>query len=681
MFITDLSGRWSCVFPALAAALVFSATPPAHAQGINLAECEGLWFSTSEDFLSQGPRLPGGPVVSDGDLLSYQVGVGTRLCARNADLMRVFDINEYDHGLDALEQIEINEKAVFIAFSTEIDSVNGAGQFTAGDLLFGNGSVVPNNALLAKFNLPRSLNLGLDAVHIEGGPTEKRELMAKLSSTSVDELRQNPGILIEILEGTNTDILFSTEGTPPSVQKPQFLDGDLLSAKNGMIVRSNNDLLPSLPSGLPQEGVDYGLDAYTPGFDQIEQRPVELFSIEIQARDGTFSDGDALTVGPGIWLRNKDLIGSLEPRDSDMGLDALAEAQTIVGGCRFYITRISEIELSRIRQSNPTTDPFAGMFDVGVTDGSGNADGDRPFGGYLRVEGTVPNWNCPEYTTHEFRVEVLQEGGLTPEPVRHPLSDGWVRDEAPCGFVSDPYGSTDYSATDTGWFRLTDYWRPAVDSCASDLSLAIWNSRPLDSTTAQIRLVLRETGMPGTEIASGWVRVRLDNKAPDDPVIALHDLGDGVPFGNQCEIAGGGDDTVIDVHGEVFDAHFDRLTLIWTGGDVGLETSVPVITRPTVPAPHAALTLARGYLSRPELQYEGSLPANSNILLARFNLSAAHRDATGGNPPIECGYTVTLRAVDRAHLGNFSPSNNSYNITSPHVSRRVSQSFCFKPAS
>ena len=198
MILPDFSGRLVCVASALATALLLSTGQAASAQGTNLAKCTGLWFSTSEDFLSQGPRLPGGPVVSDGDLLSYEIGGGTTLCARNEELLRVFDTNRYDHGLDALDKIEINQEVVFAAFSTEIDSVNGAGQFTAGDLLFTNGAVVPNNALLVRFDLPRSLNLGLDAVHIEGAPNEKRELLAKLDSTDVDQLRDNPGLLIEI---------------------------------------------------------------------------------------------------------------------------------------------------------------------------------------------------------------------------------------------------------------------------------------------------------------------------------------------------------------------------------------------------------------------------------------------------------------------------------------------------
>ena len=149
MNLPKILGRSYVVQTALAGALLLGASTAAFSQGINLAGCKGLWFSTSEDFLSQGRELPGGQVVSDGDLLSYEIGGGTRLCARNADLLRVFDIERYDHGLDAVEQIFINENAVFIAFSTEIDSVNGAAQFTAGDLLFGNGAVVPNNALLA----------------------------------------------------------------------------------------------------------------------------------------------------------------------------------------------------------------------------------------------------------------------------------------------------------------------------------------------------------------------------------------------------------------------------------------------------------------------------------------------------------------------------------------------------
>lgn len=645
--------RWRNCVAAVALSLGFGAT--AHAQQANLASCEGLWFSTSEDFRSNNRDIPGGPVISDGDLLTYVIGSGARLCARNEDLLRRFDIERFDHGLDALDQVVLSERQVIAAFSTELDSMHSAAHFTAGDLLFTSGLIIPNSALLAQFNLPRNFNLGLDAVSIEGSPQGKRDLLDKLSGVSTDEMRDNPDQLAEVLRGTNTDILFSTEGTPPDVQQPQFIDGDLLSARNGVIVRSNRDLLFDLPAGIPDRGVDYGLDAYTPFQKGAGDEFTELLSTEIQARERTFSDGDALEPGPNVFLTSKDLIADFQPRDIDMGLDALAARPGIIGRCEIFITRISEIERTRI-------DPASGLFDVGVVNGVGDPSGDKPFGGSIRVEGVVPNADCPEFTTHHFRVEVSTDGGVTFDPVLHPTSLDWRRDVAPCGSANDLYASDPQ-----GWFLLTEYWKPLLDGCSNDPSLGVWSSAPLDSTTAEIRIAM-EPILGGPQIHSASVKIRLDNKAPDQPVIALHDAGAAVPFGNQCEIAGDGADTIIDIHGQVFDSHFQSYSLTWTGGDVGLETTVPV-------------NLKRTYRTRVDLQDQGTLPLASNILLDSFNLTAAHIAATGGTPPIECGYTITLRARDRAHIGSFGPATNTYNTSSGHLSVRVSQSFCFKPAS
>lgn len=632
------------ILPALVLATAFGlAGPSAEAQGLNLAECKGLWFSTSEDFRSFGPRLPGGPVVSDGDLLSWEVGSGTRLCARNEDLLRPFDINRFDHGLDAVTQIVINQQAVFAAFSTELDSVNGAGQFTAGDLLFTNGAVVPNAALLARFDLPRSLDLGLDAVDITGRPRGKRELVAKLRETGRDQLVQNPGILIELLEATNTDILFSTEGTPPAVQQPQFLDGDLLSARTGTIVRSNADLMPTLPAGIPDRGVDYGLDAYTPAFDSIEQVPITLVSIEIQARDKTYSDGDVLSPGPAIYLRNKDLIASLEPRDSDMGLDALAAAEAKVA-CGARITAVSHVDV--IARLNATT----GLF-----------DGDRPFGRDIRVQGVVPGPNCPEYSTHEFQLRVSIDGAPE-QPVLHPASRSWMTLEPPCIGLGTPYNSDP-----DGWFSLTDYQR--VVSCPNDESLAVWRSSadvPGDVATVDMRVVLRPIG-GGPETSSSSVRIRVDNRRPENLDMQLYKAGETTPFDNQCKIDGEGQDVEIDIRGNFFDDHFRVYTLGWNAnGNIG--GAVPV-------------TMSRTYSSRIELSDTGTVPIApaTDALLERFNLTAAFASVPGGGPLIECGYSITMWVYDRARLGRMNWKENLFSVDDGGNRRRYQQSFCLVP--
>ena len=145
-----------------------------------MAKCTGLWFSTEEDFVATKQKIPDGQVVSDGDLLEFDFATGgARICARNQDLLRRFDIQRFDHGPDALDRIDIDEQTVIAAFSTESDSMHT--QFSDGDLLFTNGFIVPNAALLAKFGIPRNFDMGLDAVEIEGSPQAQRELIAKLA--------------------------------------------------------------------------------------------------------------------------------------------------------------------------------------------------------------------------------------------------------------------------------------------------------------------------------------------------------------------------------------------------------------------------------------------------------------------------------------------------------------------
>ena len=633
---------------ALPAVALCAALSPglAQSQDLNLANCEGLWFSTSEDFLSRSDQQ-GGPIISDGDLLTYRNG-NARVCARNAELLRVFDIEVYDHGLDALDKIVIDEKLVIAAFSTELDSVNSAAQFTAGDLLFTNGAIVPNAALLAKFDLPRDFNLGLDAVHIEGAPRELRELLAALREVGPERLKQEPGTLIEILDRTNTDILFSTEGTAPLVQKPLFLDGDLLSAKFGTIVRSNADLLPLLPAGLPDRGVDYGLDAYTPAIDPIEIVPIEIFSTEINLRKGTISDGDALLPGPSIYLRNESLTKSFEPLDIDMGLDALADRPRDIGqmNCDFGITEISHVDVAT--RINPAT----GLF-----------DGDRPFGRDIRVVGNVPGTGCPRFLTHEFQVRYSLDGGATEIPVLHPASDNWLSIVAACPGLDVP------RTTDpTGWFSLTQYQR--FDDCPLDPSLAIWRSATVlngQVGDAIVWVVLRPIG-GGVEETSVPVRIRIDNKRPDMLTMALYEPGSAEPFGNQCKIEGDGQPVVIDIRGTFNDDHFERYSLAWSA-DGNIGGAVP------------STGLGRTYNSRPELTDMGTnpTPPDTDVLLENFDLSAAFAAHPQGGVLIECGYSIRLDVFDRTRLGGWNEEENIFSVDDSGNRISYLQSFCLIP--
>lgn len=276
-------------------------------------ECRDFLFSTEEDFVTFGPVPPdGNPIISDGDLL----GIGCVVCARNRDLLQAFNVTE-DLGLDAVDVISWPRS--LIAFSTDLDSPHG--NFKAGDLLLTNGAVIPNSALLFAFGLSW-LDLGLDAVHFIG---EEEPLVAfAAEALKMDRVYwTQPGALQGALRQYGLDIWFSTEGTERIPGRPPFLDGDLLSARDGTIVASNAVLLAmTVPAGIPQRGVDFGLDAVSGNRDG--KREGIQFSTEILYEgEPSFTDGDALLIGNGVAMTNGDLVRCFEPKALELGLDAL----------------------------------------------------------------------------------------------------------------------------------------------------------------------------------------------------------------------------------------------------------------------------------------------------------------------------------------------------------------------
>jgi len=278
--------------------------------------CE-LYFSTEEDFIAQGPIPPdGNPIISDGDLL----GPGCVLFARNRELLAAFNVN-VDLGLDAVDVIDA--KGRLVGFSTELDDPSG--RFVGGDLLATNGLVIPNSALLAGFDVAR-IDLGLDAVHFVGDPEDIVIFLDRSSQMSLDEWLEDPGILPEMLREYGVDIWFSTEGTPSWTGNLAFIDGDLLSARDGIIVAPNSILLPpSVPAGIPNRGVDFGLDAATA--DRNGNREQIRFSTEILYEGKpAFSDGDVILIDDTVTCTNWDLIRCFEPKTRELGLDALSMA-------------------------------------------------------------------------------------------------------------------------------------------------------------------------------------------------------------------------------------------------------------------------------------------------------------------------------------------------------------------
>ena len=295
--------------------------------------CEELAFSTEEEFLSQSYEPPdANPVLSDGDLLTVGVddsgAVVCMLCARNAELLEVFEVL-YDLGLDAADVI--SAELSLVAFSTELDSPPGASYlFTAGDLLATNGTIIPNQALTHRFQI--RYDIGLDSLHFVGDPDAILAFLDAAAQYKREDWLNpaDPDLLGRLLEEFGVDIWFSTEGTLDSPLALVFLDGDLLSARDAVIVAKNADLLdPSVPAGLPSDGVDFGLDAATSTREAYREQI--HFSTEILYEgEVSFTDGDVLKYGNGVVLTNLDLIGCFKPQADFLGLDALH--MTIVPG-------------------------------------------------------------------------------------------------------------------------------------------------------------------------------------------------------------------------------------------------------------------------------------------------------------------------------------------------------------
>jgi hypothetical protein len=273
-----------------------------------------LYFSTEEDFMGVTPD-GAFQIISDGDLLNMDGPV----VVKNKDLLMMYDENN-DLGLDAVDVV-LFEKNI-IAFSTELDSTHGL--FTAGDLISTVGGVIPNRALLYNWNNLIRNNLGLDAVQFIGKQDMIIDFLFTVSSLPINYFSTNPQELSAYLNRYEIDIWFSTEGTPYPPEKPMFLDGDVLSAKNGTVVVHQFDLIPPpTPAGLPDRGVDYGLDGLL--CMRNGDRAFIHFSTEILNYEPLFTDGDLLKFNtPGVVVKNPKLIEKYKSKTQFLGLDAIS---------------------------------------------------------------------------------------------------------------------------------------------------------------------------------------------------------------------------------------------------------------------------------------------------------------------------------------------------------------------
>ncbi len=580
-----------------------------------LAACAKAAFSTEEDFITQGPEpADGNPIISDGDLLSPD-GI---VCARNRDLVHdVFDVDQ-DVGLDAVDVLSVED--YLVAFSSELDSPHG--NFTAGDLLATNGAVIANVALTANFQL--GYDIGLDALHFVGDPEQIVAFLDEVKGLSRDYWLQNPGALAGMLRQWSIDIWFSTEGTAPSVEQPVFLDGDLLSARDGVIVASNGLLLPpSVPAGIPTRGVDFGLDAFSSRSREVEiTRERGLFSTELlywPAAGGlSFTDGDALHFGDGIAYTNWDLIKAFEPRANDLGLDALYlvplgeapecyAALTNLGGTQVPIANLKADGMAELVWPSPPAHLFGGTFH-------------HPFGN------DVPFWGTIKPCVTEFRVVYRPDGDIgdgTPIlPGTWTVGDpsSWDPVSMTCvGTMPRPApGAGDYyNATEYHWLRQCD-----------SLPLTNWHtpSAPDPDGLYEVRLDYK---VGATTFHGPWYRVQLDNTAPDIQDLNLV-VQSGTPGGSaSCPVYSAAN-MPLTLQGQFYDEHF------W-----GFRAKIDGDLYP------AHSYDAVDYLDVTYLVITGTNPSGQLVDLHQVSVYDIVPD------PADCCYSVEVRVWDRTVWGNF----------------------------
>jgi hypothetical protein len=609
---------------------------PVHSQAgtAALAACARMAFSTEEDFLTQGPTpADGNPIISDGDLLSPDGSV----CARNADLLRPFDVSR-DLGLDAVDIVSVDN--YLLVFSTELD--DPVGRFTAGDLLATNGAMIPNVALTYRFTL--GYDIGLDALQLIGDLESISAFLAEAKTRGRRYFLDNPRVLFEMLNQYNVDIWFSTEGTAPAPGQPKLLDGDLLSARNGVIIASNSDLLPpEVPAGLPNRGVDFGLDAFaTRSRDPKLARELGFFSTEIlyQAlKDMTgFTDGDVLRVGDDVAFKNMDLIGAFEPKVTELGLDALYlmpygpppqcyASLTALGGTQAPVANL-----------HPTT----GLVSLGLPTR-------HPFG-Y-----DVPFWGHIASCVTKFRV-VYRPAGDAGEGT--PILPGtWsVGDPSTwSGITFQCEGTMPRPPADAqGYYGGPEYLN--LLQC-DQLPLTNWHSpsAPDPDGLYEVRL---DYVVGANTLHTPWYRVQLDNTLPK----------------------------------------IDNMKLIVKSGSSGGSPTCPVYSAANMP-----LTLqgqfSDDYFWRYQAWIDGDLyPAHTYTLTNYYDGTppAANLDDTGTTPdgtlvnlhpvsvydivaaPADCCYSVELIVWDRVIWGSFWGSRA---LVSGQVGRWVTDDiyFAFKP--
>jgi hypothetical protein len=588
-----------------------------------LQDCARGCFSTEEDFVTQGPEpYDGNPIISDGDLLSLT----GQVCARNPDLLRAFYPDgrvPADLGLDAVDVLDIETKLV--AFSTELDDPRG--RFTAGDLLFTNGGIVPNRALVDPFGI--TYDIGLDAVHFLGAKSQILSFAALVVQIEPEGWTQDK--LKQELERYQIDIWFSTEGTHKPVGAAMILDGDLLSAK-GTVVRTQANLFPpDVPAGLPQRGVDFGLDAVTSAM-LVGRVPPIYFSSEIlyRSRMTPFTDGDILKAGNGVVARNEELVKPFEPLADFLGLDAL---DLLIDEEQVREPRITQIGQVAVTDVDGGNAPIGGP-------GTGLATAlsyERPYGGWVPIYGDIPSGIDAYRVVYRLAGTSRPTDPATANGIAVLPAAGWRASDYNAVF-NDCSAWTAYYSDGAGWYDANEYRRLEMGEgmpldCNGQLALTVWNST--DSTAIDpdghyvIWLQWRVGAGPIQEEPVEH-HIQLDNTAPENLAMAIP--------GGACNEYGPSDMPIM-VRAHVDDPHFWRYRLRIFGGDPPAGTWYGVVNYDDASAAAA------------NVGPTGTGPGLVNL----HQVDVA--DLPAGSV-VDCCYGVRLWVEDRTIIGNFDPPYN-----------------------
>ena len=592
----DMKRAYRWLVPMALAGMVGAAWP-AQAQDAslkNLDACKGGAFSTEEDFMmTKGEPFDGDPYISDGDLLSPD----GQVCARNAELLQHYDVRA-DLGLDGVDILDFDRRLV--AFTTELDSPFGT--FSAGDILFTTGGVVPNAALVAPFGI--KFNIGLDELKFVGKIENILKFVEVAQKMKPEEWRGDK--LQSMLKEFNIDIWFSIEGTVWNKQRP-ILDGDILAA-SGSIIATNKDLLsPGAPAGLPADGVDFGLDAFAVAREAIG-RAKDLqdlfFSTEILYRGKkSFTDGDVLRPGGSVVATNESLVAAFHPAAGFLGLDALwFPFRQVSGDPR--ITTVCDLSVGEFNGGIvPIGGAGTGLHESPLTSPPALTDTlTQPCGYYVPIDGSLP---VPPSTVTRFRVvyrehteavpAVVGDAGTPAIQTTWHLKKGMWKWFPFVGLQWVCELPATLSTDGNGWMNAQEYIdaKNGIGSyigCPHELRLAVWNTLALPAGTP--------TG---------------------EPIPAVRDREDHYVVWLEWE------DTALAMHREPVDHH------------VQLDNTLPVIA----PYPNGLqLRLADGSTQVPACG-EAPLGASQFQVWGQF-LDRYYSHFTlglkGGNPPAAVGY-------------------------------------------